>query len=381
MSKYRCFMDFEYTTTGDKSFDENNDGIEIISIAGVVVDENNNTIDEFNQLVRPIKNVVLHPFCTELTGITQDMIDEASFFSSVADNFMDFIKKYMEDELFIYVWGDFDTQAIDRTFKINRYSGDFEYIRDKIVNIQKRICCTITYKGKVIKSVWNLQNIKKVYNLPVSDHQHNALYDARDLRDVFLAFKNKKPRNAKLIKYFYEKSLADKVLHYFNKTMFFNRVPGELKYGLANLFKNTVHKNIGTEGIKFNKKTMMFENYEYHINNENSQEEIVKLDSEIIRYSKVQMITKVNYTKDIIDGYEVEKPVFSLYFTTISNKLGYDYEINTVHHIPMNPRNIVHVGIFFRATKRYDKLYDVNSLFEDKYNMYNKLNLIEVLQD
>lgn len=379
MSKYRCFMDFEYTTTGDKSFDENNDGIEIISIAGVVIDENNNTIDEFNQLVRPIKNVVIHPYCTELTGITQEMLDDASFFSSVAENFMNFIDKYKKDELFIYVWGDFDVKAIDRTFKINRYSGGFEYIRDKIVNIQKRICCTITYKGRVIKSVWNLQNVKKIYNLPVSTHQHNALYDARDLRDIFLAFKSKKSKNNQLIKYFYEKSLSDKVLNYFNKIMFFNCIPGELKYGLANLFKNTVHENIYAEDLKFNKKTMIFEKYKYQIDNKSTQKEIVELDSEIIRYSKIQMITKVNYTKDVVGGYEVKKPIFSLYFTTVSNKLGTDHKINTVHHIPMNPRNIAHVGIFFRTVKKYDKLYDVNTSFEDKYDMYNKLNLIEIL--
>lgn len=376
MNRYRCFMDFEYTTTGDNEFDQNNDGIEIISIAGVIIDENNNTIDEFHQVVRPIKNVVLHPFCTELTGITQDMIDEADFFNSVTDNFMKFIKKYMEEEIYIYVWGDFDTQAIDRTFKINRYDGEFKQIRDKIVNIQKRICCNITYQGKVIKSVWNLQNVKKIYNLPVSNNQHNALYDARDLRDVFLAFKNKQPKNNKLIKYFYEKTQSDKVLNYFNKTMFFNRVPGELKYGLANLFKNTIHENIHTKSIKFNKKTMMFEKYEYVKTNENLETNIIKMDSEIIRYSKVQMITKINYIKDTIDGYEIERPIFSIYFTTISNKLGNESEINTVHNIEMNSRNVIYVGIFLRAIKRYDKLYDINSTFKD---VYNKLNSIELI--
>lgn len=376
MNKYRCFMDFEYTTTGNNEFDQQNDGIEIISIAGVVIDNDNNTIDEFHQLVRPIKNVVLHPFCTELTGITQDMIDEADFFGSVTDNFMNFIKKYMEEELFIYVWGDFDTQAIDRTFKINRYEGEFKQIRDKIVNIQKRICCTITYNGNVIKSVWNLQNVKRIYNLPVSTNQHNALYDARDLRDVFLAFKSKKSKNIKLIKHYYEKSLSDKVLNYFNKTMYFNRVPGELKYGLANLFKNTIHENIGTKSIKFNKKTMIFEECEYTTIDENLKTNIIKMDSEIIRYSKIQMITKINHIKDTIEGCKVQKPVFSIYFTTISNKLGFENEINTVHHIPMNPRNISSINIFIRTVKKYDKLYNVNSTFKD---IYNKLDSIELL--
>lgn len=376
MSKYRCFMDFEYTTTGDKYFDENNDGIEIISIAGVIIDENNNTIDEFNKLVRPIKNVIIHPFCTKLTGITQDMLDNANFFGSVVADFMDFIKKYRKDELFIYVWGDFDVQAIDRTFKITRYSGEFEYIRDKIVNIQKRICCNITYQGKVIKSVWNLQNVKKIYNLPVSMHQHNALYDARDLRDVFLAFKSKRPKNNKLIKYFYEKSNSEKALNYFNKKMYFNYIPGDLKYGLANLFKNTVHENLNVDNLKFNKKTIMFEKYHYKIKTDNKIE-LLKMDSEIIKYSKVQMVTEVKYIEDTISGYTVQKPIFSIQLTTTSNKLGDKYIISTIHNIPMNSRNLLHIGIFFRTMKKYDVLYDTNSTFEDKYNMYKDIDIVK----
>lgn len=363
MTKYMCFMDFEYTTTGNKAYDKNNDGIEIISIAGVIIDQNYNTVKEFHELARPIKNFKLHPFCTELTGITQEMVDNANFFNKVADNFMTFIQEYISDEneLFIYTWGDMDIDAIDRTFKINQYTGDFEYVRNKIVNIQKRICCSIFYKKKPIKSVWSLQDVKSIYNLPISSFQHNALYDARDLRDVYISYKLRHPRNKKMIQYFYEKSSSCKILKYLDKTLYFDFIPGELKYGLANLFKKTVNYSEDDVQLEFNKKTMSFKQYKDKNN--------IIFDTELIRYSKIQMITDVIYKKEIICKQERERAVFRIRFTCVSKKPGDDIEINTTHYFPMNMRNLIHVGIFFRTMKEYDKLYDINNRFNNKYNI------------
>lgn len=373
MKKYKCFMDFEYTTTGNTKLDLENDNVEIISIAGVVIDENNKTVDEFHSIIRPIKNVVIHPFCTELTGITQDMVDEANFFGAVADDFMKFIKKYRDESLFIYVWGDFDAIALDRTFEITRYSGDFEYIRNKIVNIQKRICCSITYKGKVVKSVWGLQNVKKAYDLTISENQHNALYDARDLRDIYIAYKNNYHKNYTFIKYIYEKSLYNSILDIHNKTLYFNKIPGEVKYGLANLFKNTVHKGMKTKGVDFNKKTMQFKEYEYCVKADNELKKIIKMDTEIVRYSNTQMIAKINSKRDIVSGVEVERLVFALYFATKSKKLETEYIITPAFEIPIIPRNINALTVFVKKLKQYDDMYDVNSTFEDCYNLGSKI--------
>lgn len=366
MNKYRCFMDFEYTTTGDNSFDRNNDGIEVISIAGVVIDENDNTIDEFHEIIRPIKNIILHPYCTQLTGITQDMVDEADFFSSVADKFMKFIDKYMKHDLYIYVWGNFDVDALDRTFNIHRYNGEFKYIRDKIVNIQKRICCSIRYKNNIIRSVWNLQSVKMVYYLPISTKQHNALYDARDLRDVFLAYKNNSPKNKKLIYHFYERAKAQDMVNAYKKVLFFDCIPGEFKYGLAKLFQNAEIEHNNVDNLKFNKKTLVFENYNYSV------EGIKKADSELIRYSNIQLITEIKNKTDYIDGYAIEKPVFYIYLTAKSKKNDTEYLINTVHNIPIHLKNLHHVFVFCRTMKKYDKLYDVNSKFKDVYSMSSK---------
>lgn len=371
MSKYRCFMDFEYTASGDKNYDKNNDGIEVISIAGVVIDDNDNTVDEFYELVKPFKNTSLHQYCIDLTGITQEMVDNANSFNQVANNFMKFINKYMDKELYLYVWGDFDKIALNKTIAINSYDGEFNYIKNNIVNVQKRICCSIQYKGAIIKHAWNLQNVKKVYGLSVSTNEHNALFDARDLRDVFLAYKNKKSKNINLVKHFYENTKAENILNGLKKVMFFDYIPGELKYGLAKFFDNTHNQHLYVDNLKFNKKTLVFEKYHYSIIGTNDSLSNVVMDSEIIRYSNIQMITKVNYENILVDGYEIKKPIFCIYFTTISNKLDIDCLVNTEHRIPMSLSNMHHLFVLFRTIKRFDKLYDVNSNFKDKYGMKN----------
>lgn len=40
-------------------------------------------VDEFQSFVRPLHHPVLTPFCTELTGITQDQVDAAPYFPEV----------------------------------------------------------------------------------------------------------------------------------------------------------------------------------------------------------------------------------------------------------------------------------------------------------
>lgn len=359
MKKYICFMDFEYTCTGDTEYDFDNDKVEIISIAGVIIDKNNQTVDEFHEIVRPIKNVVIHPFCTELTGITQDMVDDANFFSSVSENFMEFISPYENESLYFYSWGNTDAIAIEKTLQINRYNGDFEYVKNKLVNIQKRICCNITYKQKPFKSIWSLQDVKRVYNLVDSNNAHNALIDARDLRDIYIAYKGNFPRNYEYIKFIYEKFCAMKILKYFNKDLNFDYIPGDLKYGLANLFQATSPYDGNNLHIKFNKKTMMFENFEYTIENNDEIQSIIK-NTEIIRYSKVKMKTEFKYMKEMIGTFPIERPTFTITFSAISTQFNKSYEINEVYNIPFTTKTVKAIGIFVRTMKRYDKLYDVN---------------------
>ncbi|OTF82723.1 ERI1 exoribonuclease 3-like protein [Euroglyphus maynei] len=85
-------------------------------------------VDKFHRYVRPTVNPNLTPFCIELTGIIQDMVDESDKFSKV---FKDFQKWLLETKLIN------DNQA-----PISRFTfitcGDWDL--QKILPNQCRIC-------------------------------------------------------------------------------------------------------------------------------------------------------------------------------------------------------------------------------------------------
>lgn len=61
---------------------------EIIEIGAVMID-GKSIIDEFQSFVRPIVHPILTKFCTELTTITQEDVDDAPLFGSVFRSFCD----------------------------------------------------------------------------------------------------------------------------------------------------------------------------------------------------------------------------------------------------------------------------------------------------
>ena len=168
-------MDFEFTSSGHRHYDLKNNGIELISIAGVFVDEDFNVLHKYYSLVRPSLNTELSDFCINLTGITQNDILSARPFAEVVDEFCDFTKTYSDCKLEYYTWGDFDSFALRKSIKINSYKGSFNALRKKIKNIQPEISNSIKYKGSLLKKHWGLQDIKCVYNMPISKSSHNAL--------------------------------------------------------------------------------------------------------------------------------------------------------------------------------------------------------------
>lgn len=341
MSKYKCFLDFEFTTTGDDEFDEINNNKEILSIAGVIIDEKNNTVDEFYEVVKPTKNIILHPFCIDLTKLTQKEIDNANTFNIVACNFMNFFNKYKTEGVNIYTWGHFDSLVIKKTFEITGYSGDFNYVYENMINIQKRICCSITYNRQVIKSVWSLKDVKRVYKLKESSNSHNALVDARDLRDVYLAYKNKSPKNFNFITQVYKKHLHKSLVSSEQKEFFFDAIPGELKYGLEKLFKYCSYQKINTESIIFNKKTMQFLMYD-------NKKEL--FDTGLIRYNKMSL--SINILNDNNNDTNINNSHILLRFK-IKNK-NIDCNIEPTFKVNMSMKNIQMVNSFIKKVKECD---------------------------
>ena len=69
---YICVYDFECTCDNKKKLESQ----EIIEFPVVIIDVKNKKIKSiFQTYVKPTIEPVLTPFCTELTGITQEQVD------------------------------------------------------------------------------------------------------------------------------------------------------------------------------------------------------------------------------------------------------------------------------------------------------------------
>ncbi|KAL3118702.1 hypothetical protein niasHT_000524 [Heterodera trifolii] len=93
---YLIVIDFECTCEAGKYEYDN----EIIEFPAVLVSvKGRKIIDTFHAVIRPKTNPKLTEYCTKLTGITQQMVDEACTFPEVLDMFRDWMAKHGLDGL------------------------------------------------------------------------------------------------------------------------------------------------------------------------------------------------------------------------------------------------------------------------------------------
>ena len=167
----KYFIDFEATQFSN----------EIISIGCAREDGK-----EFYSLVKPEKRK-LTKFITNLTGITQEMVDEAPTADEVFNQFFDYLEG--DSELHFYCYGNTDIDFIKKTLE---NTTDF-----KATAALSMIGMNLRDYSKSVKLHFGLhRNIGLVkvlaYYRGVDEiHQdHNALEDAKYLREVFLNIEN-----------------------------------------------------------------------------------------------------------------------------------------------------------------------------------------------
>ncbi|SAM01558.1 hypothetical protein [Absidia glauca] len=124
---YYLFFDVEATCVVDGGFEYPN---EIIEFPVVLVDgQTFEIVDEFRSYVKPTINSTLSDFCINLTGITQETVDDSPDFIQVLDDFQVFMGKYslFQDKTASFVtgkgWNDssISTLTLSST-RLNRWS-------------------------------------------------------------------------------------------------------------------------------------------------------------------------------------------------------------------------------------------------------------------
>jgi len=110
---YYCVVDLEATCCDQDPVTIAREQTETIEIGAVMVDGADLVpIVEFQAFIRPVRNPQLTKFCTDLTTITQNDVDQAKTFPKVFGEFLDWANGF--PGWLFSSWGAYDVTQIPR---------------------------------------------------------------------------------------------------------------------------------------------------------------------------------------------------------------------------------------------------------------------------
>lgn len=150
---------------------------EIIQIGAVKLNENFETIQTFNKLIKPHIYTILNPFVENLTGITINDLNSSKPFKDIYEEFIDFIQG---DKCIMCVWGLADIKELFRNIKYHNL--DITIIPKEYINLQQ-------YASKYLKCPKGihigLNKAVDLLNIPLDSKFHNAFADAFYTAEIF----------------------------------------------------------------------------------------------------------------------------------------------------------------------------------------------------
>ncbi len=146
-----------------------------VTEVGAVKVRNGEIVGRFSTLVNPQRRIP--PGITRLTGITAAMVEDAPYFSDIADEF----EEFMQGAIFVAHNVEFDYGFISREF--GRLGRSFRYPR----------LCTCASMRKLYpgQRSYSLAALTAAYDIPLSNH-HRALCDAEAAAQLLLIVNEKR---------------------------------------------------------------------------------------------------------------------------------------------------------------------------------------------
>jgi len=148
---------------------------EIIEIGVACIDVKKHEIVETESiLVKPVNSKVSN-FCTELTTLTQEQVDEGVSFYDACKTLQ---KKYQSDKRCWASWGDYDRAQFGRVCKKQgvRYPFDRRHINVKTLFALKH----------ALKREVGMDSGLKHYNIPLEGTHHRGGDDANNIAKVLI---------------------------------------------------------------------------------------------------------------------------------------------------------------------------------------------------
>ncbi|MBK8172908.1 MAG: exonuclease domain-containing protein [Sandaracinaceae bacterium] len=163
-------IDLEATTSSNGSLPK--DEMETIEIGAVFVDASDlSVVGEFQTFIRPMQHPQLLPFYTELTTITQSMIDDAPIFPSALADLVRHIVTPFSTTRFCS-WGLFDKTQFERDCAFH----EIAYPLPEHINLKDQFSKT---QGK--RRTYAMSEALKICGVELDGTHHRGIDDARSI--------------------------------------------------------------------------------------------------------------------------------------------------------------------------------------------------------
>jgi len=188
MSYFICILDFEATCWGDGRSVEDNER-EIIEFPSILykIDWKNNVeyISEFAKYVRPVKHPILSEFCTKLTGITQDTVDNAEVFETVYNQHYQWINDNVQQgsKLIFLTCGMWDLRDM-LPIELKRYNLEQHYCYTKYLDVKSEFAKCFGQK------CGGMVNMLKKLKIELTGQHHSGIDDCRNLAKIVIEMIN-----------------------------------------------------------------------------------------------------------------------------------------------------------------------------------------------
>ena len=180
MTHYYLCLDFEATCIENGNSDYIH---EIIEFPVVLIDATSlEIIDQFHSFVKPEWNPILSSFCTQLTGITQEVVDKAPNFKKVLKSYEKWLSKYSH-------------YPFKNILYITDGSSDFKVFlkyQCRLSNISIPIhmrrfqCCKSAFRKRKGRGNWKIQSMLNKIGLQHEGRLHSGIDDATNIARIWI---------------------------------------------------------------------------------------------------------------------------------------------------------------------------------------------------
>lgn len=164
--KYLAVLDFEATCWKDSMEHE------IIEFPTVIIDvTKRQIIDRMQVFVKPVKNPILSDFCKELTGISQELVDNGVTLGQALKLNSQFLSKYHPKNIMIVTCGNWDLKTMLPKEK-NAKNLNIPSSYGKWINIKTEFCSFYKLQ-KELGMAEMLEHVK----MPLLGRHHSGIDD------------------------------------------------------------------------------------------------------------------------------------------------------------------------------------------------------------